>query len=151
MNTDNALSWAQVEHIGATLHFGNTLYTLKHFHMHTVSEHTFDGGHYDLEMQFVHTASGADGKEKVLVIGCFYQAVEGITSPQFFKDLVGGIPRLEATPTNVVPLNFKDMAQHVLVGGISTTGSQDSDFAPNFINYFAYTVRRIGRLGVLSR
>ena len=41
--------------------------------MHTESEHTFEGGHYDLEMQFVHTAPGPDGTEKVLIIACFYQ------------------------------------------------------------------------------
>lgn len=133
----------QVEHIRATLSFGNTLYTLKQFHMHTASEHTFNGGHYDLEMQFVHTAEAPDGSEKVLVVACFFQAVEGSTSPQFFKELVAAIPALTDRPQmdtpNNVPINFKDMAQQVLVGGISTNGQQDSDFLPNFKNYFAYT------------
>jgi len=129
----------EVEHVKATLKFGDTDYTLKHFNMHTESEHTFDGGHYDLEMHFVHTATGPDGSEKVLVIACFYQAIAGTSSPQYFKELVAGISHLTTAPSTVVPLNFRDMAQQVMVGGVSTSGAQEATFQPNFKNYLAYT------------
>lgn len=117
-----------MEHIKASLTFGGTVYSLKQFNMHTESEHTFNGGHYDLEMHFVHTAKGPDGTDKVLVVACFYQAIAGTSSPQYFKDLAAGIPSLNADSRSVVPLNFKDMAQQVLVGGISTDGAQAADF-----------------------
>lgn len=128
-----------VEHVNAALTFSGTQYTLKYLTMHTVSEHTFEGGHYDLEMQFVHTAPAPDGTEKVLIVACFYQAVEGTSSPQYFKDLANAGPALTSAPRSIVPLNFKDMAQQVLVGSVSTDGTQAADFQPNFINYLAYT------------
>jgi carbonic anhydrase len=58
--------------------------------MHTESEHTFEGGHYDLEMQFVHTAPGPDGTEKVLIIACFYQVCLSVCL-SFWEGVLGGV------------------------------------------------------------
>jgi hypothetical protein len=41
------------------------VYKLKQFHVHTISEHTVDGEHYDMEMHFVHTTDDYTAFNKV--------------------------------------------------------------------------------------
>lgn len=49
-------------------------YTLSNIHMHSPSEHTFDGKHYDLEVHLVHTSSES-GRYGVLAL--FFDKEEG--------------------------------------------------------------------------
>eukprot|EP00011_Vannellida_sp_DIVA3-517-6-12_P002008 CAMPEP_0114629318 /NCGR_PEP_ID=MMETSP0168-20121206/13294_1 /TAXON_ID=95228 ORGANISM="Vannella sp., Strain DIVA3 517/6/12" /NCGR_SAMPLE_ID=MMETSP0168 /ASSEMBLY_ACC=CAM_ASM_000044 /LENGTH=298 /DNA_ID=CAMNT_0001840767 /DNA_START=36 /DNA_END=929 /DNA_ORIENTATION=- len=67
--------------------FGPAPYTLEQFHVHTPSEHTQDGRHYDMEIHFVHTGATGD----TLVLGLWVQATES-TSCDFLAQLVNEIP-----------------------------------------------------------
>lgn len=72
----------------------NTSYTLQQFHTHTPSEHKVAGRHYDMEMQFVHSAE-VDGVTKLAVIACFYE--RGDRSPSFVKKLMrDALPKVSA-------------------------------------------------------
>ena len=51
----------------------NKVITLKQFHLHILSEHTFDDTHYDLEVQFVHTTQDASAQNKVLIVSAFFK------------------------------------------------------------------------------
>ena len=51
----------------------NKVITLKQFHLHILSEHTFDDTHYDLEVQFVHTTKDASAQNKVLIVSAFFK------------------------------------------------------------------------------
>jgi carbonic anhydrase len=144
----------KVEHVGATLSYNNVVYELQEFHLHSLSEHTFNGEHYDLEIQFVHNTKEAFARNKILIVSAFFQVAAGHGSAVFIRDLVSAIPRLKSTPTALVPVDFAQVAQAVMIGDLPHRGSNDKglendkgftkfgvngkDFAPNFKNYMAY-------------
>ena len=128
----------QVEHISATLEYDNVVYELKQFHMHTYSEHTFDGAHSDLEIQFVHTTRDHTAFNKELIIAVFFKVVAGQGSPTFLRQLIQSIPKLSDVPSKLVPLDFAEIAQTVMIGSIPHRGPSDRDFSPNFRNYLSY-------------
>jgi len=128
----------QVEHIDATFTYNNVVYKLKQFHMHTLSEHTIDGEHSDVEMHFVHTTEDAAAANKVLVVGAMFKVSAGQGSPDFVRGLVKAIPKLSAQPTAIVPIDFQQVAQTVMIGSLAHRGANAADFAPNFKNYLTY-------------
>lgn len=128
----------QVEHMEATFAYNNVEYQLKQFHMHTLSEHTVDGSHYDLEIHFVHTTDDADAANKVLVVAAFFKVEKGHGSPTFIRQLVEAIPKLTGTPTPVVHIDFAEVTQTVMIGSLAHRGATAPDFKPNFQNYMTY-------------
>jgi carbonic anhydrase len=65
------------------LQFGNNKYKLVQFHFHTLSEHTVDGKHYDMECHFVHQCG-----EALLVLGVFMQ--KGDAQDDSFEQIFAG-------------------------------------------------------------
>ena len=129
----------EVAHIDATFTYNDVDYTLKGFHMHTRSEHTFDGEHTDLEIHFVHTTNNASAVSKVLVVAAFFKAVDGHGSPSFIRQLVEVSGNLNDVPKTVVPVDFAEVAQTVMIGSLTHRGSgSNAGFVPNFRNYMAY-------------
>lgn len=45
---------------GSFLHVGDDKFSLEQFHVHSPSEHTLDGKHFDLEIHFVHKSESAE-------------------------------------------------------------------------------------------
>ena len=70
---------------GNSLQFNGKTYTLKQFHMHTLSEHTVNGKHYPLEIHFVNKAED----NTYAVISVLVQ--EGTASP-FLKNYLSHFP-----------------------------------------------------------
>jgi len=64
---------------GNTMQIGDRTFNLLQMHMHTLSEHTFNGGFYPVEMHFVH----ADADGNLAVLGVMVQ--EGAENPAFPK------------------------------------------------------------------
>jgi len=67
-------------------------YTLAQFHFHTLSEHTVNGQHYDMEMHLVHAddawLAGDTANGKLAVIGVFIErGAENLTLENIFKHL----------------------------------------------------------------
>jgi len=52
---------------GSFLYIGQDKFALEQFHMHTPSEHTVDGKHFDMEVHFVHKSMSGE----VAVVGVF--------------------------------------------------------------------------------
>jgi carbonic anhydrase len=128
----------EVEDVGSpTIVFDGITYTLAQFHTHTPSEHKVAGRHYDMEMHFVHKAV-VDGVTKLAVIGCFFE--KGDRSPTFIKELMRqALPKATSTPTVLDPtLDFRSIAQEVLVGTVPSKLEAADEFVPNFKNYFTY-------------
>ena len=128
----------QVSHLAATFTYNKVVYNLKQFHLHTKSEHTIDGKQADLEMHFVHTTDDDASENKVLVVGVFFNTADGRNSPSFIRELVEAIPKLNATATPLVPVNFFEVAQTVMIGSLDDQGSVELGFIPNFKNYMTY-------------
>jgi carbonic anhydrase len=128
----------QVSHLAATFTYNKIVYNLKQFHLHTKSEHSINGKQADLEIQFVHTTDDAAAENKVLVVGAFFNVLDGYSSPSFIKELVEAIPKVGETPAAVVPVNFFEVAQTVMIGSLAHKGSGDAGFIPNFKNYMTY-------------
>jgi len=128
----------QVEHLDATFTYNNVVYKLKQFHMHTLSEHTINGEHSDLEIHFVHTTDDAAAANKVLVVGAFFKVSPGQGSPSFIRKLVKAIPSLTDVPSAVVSIDFAEVAQTVMIGSLEHRGGTDAEFTPNFKNYMTY-------------
>ncbi|EKX44650.1 hypothetical protein GUITHDRAFT_109427 [Guillardia theta CCMP2712] len=129
----------EVESLGSpTLLLGGVTYTLEQFHFHTPSEHKVAGRHYDMEMHFVHSAM-VDGQKKLAVIAAFFEV--GDNSPAFVKQLFEtALPSVSSNPTALAPnLDFRGIAQEVLVGTVPTKLESANEFVPNFKNYFQYT------------
>jgi len=63
-----------------TITVDGKLYTLAQFHFHTLSEHTVNGKHYDMEMHLVHAdaawLAGDTTNGKLAVLGVFIEAGE---------------------------------------------------------------------------
>ncbi len=57
---------------GSFLHVGDDKFSLEQFHVHTPSEHTIDGKHFELEIHFVHKSKS----EQVAVVAVLVQADE---------------------------------------------------------------------------
>jgi carbonic anhydrase len=128
----------QVEHIQATFTYNDVVYDLKQFHLHTLSEHTVDGAHYDLEIHFVHTTDDEKAANKVLVVGAFFKVEHGHGSPTFIRQLVEAIPKLSDKPSEVVHIDFAEVTQSVMIGSLAHRGATSPDFKPNFQNYMTY-------------
>jgi len=128
----------QVEGIAATMSFHGVVYTFQYFRLHTLSEHTFDGKHYDVEMQFVHTTSEASAEQKSLIVSAFFKVATGHGSPTFMRKLISALPELTDSPKKVVAVDFAEIAQTVMIGSLLHRGETDRGFTPNFQNYFAY-------------
>jgi len=113
-------------------------YTLQQFHTHTPSEHKVAGRHYDMEMHFVHSAE-VDGVTKLAVIACFYE--RGDRSPSFVKKLMrDALPKVSADAAPLAQgLDFRSIAQEVLVGTVPSKLEAADEFVPNFKNYYTYS------------
>lgn len=68
------------------------------------------GRHYDMEMQFVHSAE-VDGVTKLAVIACFFE--RGDRSPSFVKKLMReAVPKVSADPAPLAQgLDFRVSCQ----------------------------------------
>jgi carbonic anhydrase len=128
----------QVSHLAANFTYNNIVYNLKQFHMHTKSEHTINGKQSDLEIHFVHTTDDPEAKLKFLVVGVFFNAADGRSSPSFLRELVESITKVTATPKPLVPVNFFEVAQTVMIGSLEDRGAVDPAFVPNYKNYMTY-------------
>ena len=71
---------------GSTLTFDGKIYTLKQFHFHTPSEHTFDGKHQPMEMHLVHQSE--DGS--LAVIGVLIKV--GKEPNPSFEKIIANLP-----------------------------------------------------------
>ena len=127
-----------VEHIKATFAYENVAYTLTHFEMHTRSEHTVDGEHSDLEIQFVHTTEDPAAANAKLIVAAFFKIEPGQGSPTFIRQLAAAVPKLTGTPAGVVHIDFAEVAQTVMIGSLAHRGATAASFTPNFKNYMAY-------------
>ena len=58
------------EHQVPAVSFGPTRYSLSSIELHTPSEHTIGGGHYDAELQLVHHAE--DGQALAIAARCWH-------------------------------------------------------------------------------
>lgn len=125
----------KVDHVQATLAYGGATYELLQFHLHTESEHTVDGKHYDMEMHLVHK-DAATGN--VLVVGVLFKADPGQGSPAYIRELVSAIPRLSGAASDLVPIDFQAISQSVMIGSLDHRGANPDTFVPNFKNYVAY-------------
>ena len=129
----------EVEDVGApTMVLDDVTYTLQQFHTHTPSEHKVAGRHYDMEMQFVHTAE-VDGVKKTAIVACFFE--KGDRSPAFVKQLMRqALPKATAEPQELAPtLDFRSIAQEVLVGTVPSKLEAADEFVPNFKDYYTYS------------
>jgi carbonic anhydrase len=129
----------EVEDVGSpTIVLDGITYTLKQFYTHTPSEHKVAGRHFDMEMHFVHSAE-VDGVTKLAVVACFYE--KGDRSPTFIKQLMRqALPKASADPQALTPeLDFRSIAQEVLVGTVPSKLEAANEFVPNFKNYFTYS------------
>merc|ERR1711862_569008 len=59
-------------------------YVANQFHFHQGSEHTFEGGRFDMEMHIVHTntAESYPSQEKHLVLGFWYEKMSDAEGAQ---------------------------------------------------------------------
>ena len=135
-----------VSHADALFPFGGVTYKLQSFHTHTVSEHTIDGEHYDMEMQFVHkTVDGAKFSTglkgelgQTLIVSVMFQVGKGQGSPHWLRQLAKAVPSVTNESAQVIPLDFTEVAQSVMVGSLPQD-ARFKDFKPNYNHYYGYT------------
>ncbi|EKX47514.1 hypothetical protein GUITHDRAFT_60417, partial [Guillardia theta CCMP2712] len=92
------------------------------FHIHTPSEHTIDGEHYDMEIHFVHKTDDPKAKSKVRPKGA---SATRLTGRQIMVMLL--------------PIDFADISQTVMIGSLTHRGADAFSFVPNFKNYLTYS------------
>lgn len=66
-------------------------YALREMRMHTPSEHTVDGKHFDMELQLVHTLTSGSGGAQHVVVSVLFSAGSGGAEPAFLHELVATI------------------------------------------------------------
>ncbi len=92
-NNGHAINVSGTE--GKSIVVGGETYTLVQFHFHTLSEHTVDGKHYDMELHLVHGnddfINGNEGG-KLAVLGVFIEKGEKNT---ILADLLENLPAYE--------------------------------------------------------
>lgn len=127
----------QVSHVDATFPYGGVTYKLKQFHTHTVSEHTVDGEHYDMEMQFVHTTDDFTAFNKILVVSVFFKVGAGQGSPTWLRQLSSAVESAGSSPAQVIPLDFTEIAESVMIGTLPQN-AKFKGFKPNYNNFWGY-------------
>lgn len=99
---------------GSFLHVGDDKFALEQFHVHTPSEHTIDGKHFDMEIHFVHKSKSGE----VAVVGVL---VHGDEKSELDFPLYSDLP---SKPDENVS---RDETEN------------PSDFLPQSREYFSYT------------
>jgi len=88
----------EVSHVAATFPYGGVIYNLKNIVFHTVSEHTVDGEHFDMEAQFVHTTADFTAFDKTLIVAVFFKFGAGQGSPHWLVELAKSVKDSTAEP-----------------------------------------------------
>ncbi len=88
----------EVSHVAATFPYGGVIYNLKNIVFHTVSEHTVDGEHFDMEAQFVHTTADFTAFDKTLIVAVFFKVGAGQGSPHWLVELAKSVKDSTAEP-----------------------------------------------------
>ena len=100
------------------LQIGSRTFTLKQFHFHDPSEHTFKGRHFPLELHLVHGAE--DGALAVLAV-VFQEGDENpALAPLVAESLSRGQTRKLAEPLDIRPLLPKKLSYFRLNGSLTT-------------------------------
>jgi carbonic anhydrase len=99
---------------GSFLYIGGDKFSLEQFHMHSPSEHTIDGAHFDLEIHFVHKSESAG----VAVVGVLVHADD---------KAVLDFPLYNALPTQTNEIVELDAMRN------------PSDYLPRSRDYFRYS------------
>lgn len=76
-------------------------YSLLQFHVHTPSEHTIEGHHYNGEIHFVHKEDGGDG---LLVVGLLLNAEENVGKYDWVENVLTTMDRGNEGSTVAVDL-----------------------------------------------
>ncbi|HBO37082.1 MAG TPA: carbonic anhydrase [Pasteurellaceae bacterium] len=109
---------ASVGEKAPTMVVDGNVFTLKQFHFHTPSEHTFKGEHYPMEIHFVHQSS-----EKALAVLAVV-VKEGAENPDFTplieKNLKAGEKETAGKLLNVARLIPNDSTHFRLTGSLTT-------------------------------
>ncbi len=101
-----------------TIVINGKTYTLKQFHFHTPSEHTFKGKHFPMEAHFVHQSEA--GELAVLAV-MFEEGKENpALAPLLAKKLQAGEKEKLAEKLDVMPL-FPEGQSHFRLNGSLTT------------------------------
>ena len=100
------------------LQIGSRTFTLKQFHFHDPSEHTFKGRHFPLELHLVHRAE--DGALAVLAV-VFQEGDENpALAPLVAESLSRGQTRKLTEPLDIRPLLPKKLSYFRLNGSLTT-------------------------------
>eukprot|EP00960_Hanusia_phi_P015905 468914-Hanusia_phi.AAC.4 len=74
-----------------------------------------------------------------MVVAAFFKAEDGQGSPNFIRQLAAVVPRLSSEPDLLLPIDFADISQSVMIGSLSHRGADAFSFVPNFKNYLTYS------------
>ena len=100
------------------LQIGSRTFTLKQFHFHDPSEHTFKGRHFPLELHLVHGVE--DGALAVLAV-VFQEGEENpVLAPLVAESLSKGQTCKLAEPLDIRPLLPKKLSYFRLNGSLTT-------------------------------
>jgi len=95
-------------------------YTLLQFHFHALSEHTYEGEHFDMEVHFVHQSE--DGE--YAVVGIFLNAGQASTAygPVFsgMPEQAGDVHHVDGVAINTIDLMPKDQSYYRYEGSFTT-------------------------------
>ncbi len=99
-------------------YIGGKTFTLKQFHFHTPSEHTFKGKYFPMEAHFVH--QGAKGELAVLGVVFKEGKDNPALAPLVAEKLKAGKSRMPAQPLDINALLPKNRAHFRLNGSLTT-------------------------------
>ena len=101
-----------------TLNIGGKAFTLKQFHFHTPSEHTFKGRHFPMEVHFVHQT--AAGELAVVAVMFDEGAANPALTPLLAKTLKAGQSAEVAQAVDISPLLPANRRYFRLNGSLTT-------------------------------
>merc|ERR1712216_315994 len=128
-----------VSHADATFPFGGVTYKLREFNIRTASEHTIDGEQFPMEMHFVHTVMDPSkyAEPKLLVVAVMFKSGVGQGSPHWLKQLAASVPSLTPNASQVIPVDFTEVAQSIMAGSLPQNGNFKG-FKPNYNHFYGY-------------
>lgn len=130
--------WLRVVDAGLAMSVKGLDYQLQSLIVHSPSEHTVMGQHYDMELQFLHTIAVGE-EERYMIVSAFVDQAKPTEAAPSLNGLAAKVAKMEDLDTGAISINIRDLAMEVL--GQTELVAATATNAENYVTYMGSLTR----------